>query len=220
MNDVTQGQVDPRALVVDLCRQFYFQGWCTGTGGGISVRDGEQIFIAPSGVQKERIAAEDLFVLDRAGEVVIAPRDPALKISACTPLFMNAYTLRDAGAVLHSHSVNAMMATLLFDTHFEMTHIEMMKGLRGVGYHDTVRVPIIENTAHECDLADRMAQAIEENPGVDAVLVRRHGVYVWGRDWAHAKTQAECYDYLFAAAVQMKQMGIDPAAVPKIVAED
>ena len=38
----------PRQLVVDLCRQFYFQGWCTGTGGGISVRDGDRIYIAPS----------------------------------------------------------------------------------------------------------------------------------------------------------------------------
>lgn len=213
MNDVIRTD-DPRRIVVDLCRQFYFQGWCTGTGGGMSVRDGERIYIAPSGVQKERIAPEDLFVLDSAGEPIERPANPALKISACTPLFMNAYRLRDAGAVLHSHSVNAMLATLLFDTHFEVTHLEMMKGLRGVGYHDTVRVPIVENTAHECDLADRMAQAIEENPGVDAVMVRRHGIYVWGRDWAHAKTQAECYDYLFSAAIKMKQLGFDPAQVP------
>lgn len=206
---------DPRSLVVDLCRQFYFQGWCTGTGGGISVRDGGRIYIAPSGVQKERIAPEDLFVLDGNGDPIESPADPALEISACTPLFMNAYRLRDAGAVLHSHSVNAMLATLLFDTHFEITHLEMMKGLRGVGYHDTVRVPIIDNTAHECDLADAMAEAIDANPGVDAVLVRRHGIYVWGRDWAHAKTQAECYDYLFDAAVQMKRLGVDPAARPE-----
>lgn len=205
---------DPRGLVVDLCRQFYFQGWCTGTGGGISVREGERIYIAPSAVQKERIAREDLFVLDSNGDPIEAPSDPTLKISACTPLFMNAYRERDAGAVLHSHSVNAMLATLLFDTHFEITHLEMMKGLRGIGYHDTVRVPIIDNTAHECDLADAMADAMRANPDVDAVLVRRHGVYVWGRDWAHAKTQAECYDYLFDAAVQMKRLGVDPTAIP------
>ena len=59
-----------------------------------------------------------------------------------------------------------------------------------------------------------MAEAIEAHPRTRAVLVRRHGVYVWGRDWVQAKTQAECYDYLFGAAVEMRKLGIDPARVP------
>lgn len=46
------------------------------------------------------------------------------------------------------------------------------------------------------------------------MLVRRHGVYVWGRDWVDAKTMAECYDYLFEMAVSMKTMGMDPAEQP------
>jgi hypothetical protein len=46
------------------------------------------------------------------------------------------------------------------------------------------------------------------------VLVRRHGVYVWGKDWIQAKTQAECYDYLFEAALRMKSLGID-ASLPQ-----
>lgn len=203
----------PRTLIPQLCRQFYTQGWFTGTGGGISMRHDDTIYIAPSGVQKERISAEDLFLLDAEGTVTEAPKNPALRISACTPLFMKAYTLRNAGAVLHSHSVHTMMATLLFEgSHFEITHLEMMKGLRGVGYHDTVRVPIIENTAHECDLTDRLEEAMLANPDVDAVLVRRHGIYVWGTDWRQAKAQAECYDYLFQAAFKMRQLGIDPTA--------
>jgi methylthioribulose 1-phosphate dehydratase/enolase-phosphatase E1 len=39
-------------------------------------------------------------------------------------------------------------------------------------------------------------------------------VYVWGRDWIQAKTQAECYDYLFEAAVRMAQLGIDASRPP------
>jgi ribulose-5-phosphate 4-epimerase/fuculose-1-phosphate aldolase len=46
---------DPLELIPSLLRQFYTLGWVTGTGGGISVRKGDRIFIAPSGVQKERV---------------------------------------------------------------------------------------------------------------------------------------------------------------------
>jgi ribulose-5-phosphate 4-epimerase/fuculose-1-phosphate aldolase len=47
------------------------------------------------------------------------------------------------------------------------------------------------------------------------VLVRGHGVYIWGRDWVHTKNQAECYDYLFAAAVRLYELGIDPATLDR-----
>lgn len=40
------------------------------------------------------------------------------------------------------------------------------------------------------------------------------GVYVWGKDWIQAKTQAECYDYLFEAAVKMAQLGINASVPP------
>ncbi|CAI5971937.1 unnamed protein product [Closterium sp. NIES-65] len=51
---------------------------------------------------------------------------------------------------------------------------------------------------------------IEAYPKATAVLVRNHGVYIWGDNWIQAKTQAECYHYLFDAAIRMHQMGINP----------
>lgn len=205
---------EPRELIAELCRHFYQLGWVSGTGGGISIRDGERIYMAPSGVQKERMLPEDMFVLDRQGEVMEAPAGD-YKLSECSPLFMNAYRMRDAGAVMHSHSIHATLATLLYDDEFIITELEMIKGIRGHGYYDRLVVPIIDNTARECDLADAMAAAIDAYPKSDAVLVRRHGVYMWGRDWVQAKTQAECYDFLFHAAVRMRSMGLDPAGSHK-----
>jgi methylthioribulose-1-phosphate dehydratase len=205
---------DPRGLIVELCRQFYAQGWFSGTGGGFSIRHEGRIYIAPSGVQKERLSSEDLFVLDEDGLVLSRPTGN-VEPSACTPLFLNAYRMRNAGAVLHSHSENAMLVTLIYQRVFEVTHLEMMKGVTGVGYHDRLRVPIIENTARECDLASGMAQAMREFPETHAVLVRRHGVYVWGSDWIQTKNHAECYDYLFGAALRMKSMGLNPSQAPR-----
>jgi methylthioribulose-1-phosphate dehydratase len=45
----------------------------TGTGGGISIRRGDHVYLAPSGVQKERIEPEHIFVLPFAQSSVPKP---------------------------------------------------------------------------------------------------------------------------------------------------
>jgi len=93
--------------------------------------------------------------------------------------------------------------------------MEMIKGVRigGTGaalsYPDVLTVPIIENTPHEEDLTDSMSEAMQKYPDAAGILVRRHGLYVWGLTWQAAKTQAECLDYLFEVAVKMKLMGVE-----------
>lgn len=73
--------------------------------------------------------------------------------------------MRNAGACIHTHSQNAVMATLLYPgKEFVITHQEMIKGIRkgsskeSLKYYDRLVVPIVENTAQEEDLKDRMAK--------------------------------------------------------------
>lgn len=213
----TDSSSDIVSLIVELCRQFYDLGWVSGTGGGISIRGPEGIYMAPSGVQKERIRPQDVFLLDAEDleqcRILRQPADPSLKVSECQPLFFHAFRLRDAGAVIHSHSIWAVLAARLFAPagqpgHFVTRGLEMQKGLRGKGCFEEVRVPIIANTRSEAELADTMGEAMRAHPDVDAVIVAGHGVYVWGRDWVQAKTQAECYDYLFRASVEAHRLGL------------
>jgi len=213
----------PANLIPDLCRSFYQLGWVTGTGGGICIRVDDKVYIAPSGVQKERIKPTHIFVLPypqaepspHTDRVFLRRPAMNLKESACTPLFWNSFDLRDAGSCIHTHSQHAVMATLLWTGPvFTISHQEMIKGVRvgGTGaalsYLDTLELPIIENTPYEEDLKDSMAEAMIQYPNAAGVLVRRHGVYVWGTDWEKAKTQTECLDYLFEIGVKMKLAGL------------
>ncbi|WAR02107.1 MTNB-like protein [Mya arenaria] len=70
-------------------------------------------------------------------------------------------------------------------------------------YYDTLIVPI-----------DSLLNAMRDYPETSAVIIRRHGMYVWGPTWQRAKGMAECYEYLFNVAVKMKQLGLDPEAIP------
>lgn len=206
-------------LLCELCREFYALGWVSGTGGGISIRGAEGIYMAPSGVQKERLDPADVFLLDADLDecrVLGAPADATLRLSECQPLFYNAYRLRDAGAVIHSHSVWAVLAARVAQARghahvFSSQGLEMQKGLRGKGCFDRVDVPIIPNTPREAELSASMAAAMTAHPDVDAVIVQGHGVYVWGRDWVQAKTQAECLDFLMRASVESHRLGLDPS---------
>ncbi|KAF8754826.1 hypothetical protein HU200_011443 [Digitaria exilis] len=129
--------------------------------------------------------------------------------------FLKAYLMRGAGAVIHSHGMETCIATMLnpgakeFRVNLLMTHMEMIKGIKGHGYRDELVIPIVENTPYEYELTDSLSDAIAAYPKATAVLVRNHGIYVWGDSWINAKTQAECYHYLLDACIKLYQLGID-----------
>ena len=117
------------------------------------------------------------------------------------------------------------MVTLLVDKYheqgkgpenvFEIQKIEQIKGVPkgadkqgNLGYEDKLQIPIIENTPKEEDLTDSLEKAILDWPDTYAVLVKRHGIYVWGENVAKAKTICESMDYLFRLAVDMERDGI------------
>ncbi|KAK9209194.1 hypothetical protein WN944_001558 [Citrus x changshan-huyou] len=195
---------ETRLLISELCRQFYTLGWVSGTGGSITVKVHDDsipkpqqlILMSPSGVQKERMEPEDLYVLSGNGTILSSPSPKPYphkppKCSDCAPLFMKAYEKRDAGAVIHSHGIESCLVTMInpMSKEFRITHMEMIKGIKGHGYYDELVVPIIENMAYENELTDSLAKAIDAYPKATAVLVRNHGIYVWGDSWINAKTQ-------------------------------
>lgn len=215
-----------RSLIAQLCEKFYERGWATGTGGGVSIRVGGEtenrpwrVFVAPSGIQKEDMIGHDVFELDMDRNVVEPPVTPNLRQSACTPLWYVVYKHRpSAKCVIHTHSIHAQLATLLDPTEssktLRITHLEMLKGVGHHAYDDILEIPIIDNRPSEDLLASQLETVIQKYPNCNAVLVRRHGVYVWGDSWQQAKTQCESFDYLFESAIRMKQMRIEPSRAP------
>ncbi|KAF5849735.1 hypothetical protein GGP41_005198 [Bipolaris sorokiniana] len=156
-------------------------------------------------------------------EVLVHSDDPSHPANHICTLCAKFYNLgwRGAGCCIHTHSQWAVLVTLLVerdfgkDACFEIEEIEQIKGIpkgRGkqgnLGYYDRLRIPIIENTAHEEDLRESLEEAMEKYPDSYAILVRRHGIYVWGDNVHKAKTQCESIDYILQLAVEMKKLGL------------
>ena len=226
IEDVHKQAYAVRSLIAQLCETFYHMGWATGTGGGCSIRvthpiqkDRWRVFVAPSGIQKEDMIGNDIFELDMDRNVVVPPKTQGLRQSACTPLWYVVYKYRPtATCVIHTHSMNAVQATLLDPTEqssfVRITHLEMLKGVGNHGYDDYLDIPIIDNRPTEDLLASQLEEVIQKYPKCNAVLVRRHGIYCWGDTWEQAKTQCESFDYLFDCIIKMKLLNIDFSQLP------
>src|SRR5947208_16927495 len=81
-----------KELLCELLRVFYTKGWVSGTGGGICApTDDGNLFLAPTGVHKERIQPDDFYVMKPSdGSVVVPAVDPSPRRSGCTSIFSSA----------------------------------------------------------------------------------------------------------------------------------
>ncbi len=76
----------------------------------------------------------------------------------------------------------------------------MLKGLEGIKTHDhSERIRIFENTQDIPTLSLELQQALAAgDPTLRfGFLLRRHGLYTWGKDLAEARRHVEIFEFLF-----------------------
>src|SRR5262249_39112069 len=131
------------------------------------------------------------------------------KPSAETLLHLALIRDAGAGAVLHTHSV---WSTILSDYHigsggFFIEGYEMLKGLQGITTHDHREwVPIVENSQDMESLAADVRRMLVENSTIHGFLIRRHGLYTWGRDLAEAARHVEILEFLLESVGRRQMM--------------
>jgi methylthioribulose-1-phosphate dehydratase len=119
-----------------------------------------------------------------------------------SPLHVAIVKARGAGAVIHTHSV---WATVLSDRYAREGGVviegyEMLKGLHGVSTHlHREWIPIIDNSQDMPALANTITEALAQYPDAHAFLLRRHGLYTWGRDLKEATRHVEILEFLLEA---------------------
>lgn len=180
---------------------FWRRGWSLGTSSNYSVvvsRDPLELIVTASGKDKGHLTRDDFVRVDGAGCPVV---DHQPKSSAETLLHVVLAKHAGAGAILHTHSV---WGTLLSDKYGDAGELlidgyEMLKGLHGVRSHEHTEVlPIYENTQDIAALAEQISTDLT-NPDTrpaHGFLIRRHGLYTWGRDLAEARRHVEIWEFL------------------------
>jgi methylthioribulose-1-phosphate dehydratase len=198
-------------------REFHGRSWSLGTSSNYSVvtsRDPLELLITASGKDKSALGRDDFVRVDAAGRLVDGK--PGRTSSAETLLHCTmADLVPSVGAVLHTHSV---WATLLSGADLARGSVriegyEMLKGLAGIGTHDTfVEVPVFANTQDMTELAARVRMRFAgldwsaARPPVHGFLLSRHGLYTWGRDLAEARRHVEIHEFLFECVARARML--------------
>ena len=195
-----------REAEIDALREcgqlFHQRGWSVGTSSNYSAvlgTDPLDIIVTASGKDKGCLDRTD-FV--RVGPGGVPSSDGQPKSSAETMLHVVLAEAGEVGCILHTHSI---WGTLLSDYFypnggFAIEGYEMLKGLEGIKTHERRQwVPIFENTQDIPTLAEDVKRKLSDasNPLTHGFLIRRHGLYTWGKDVFAARRHIEIFEFLF-----------------------
>ena len=185
--------------LVAIASSFHARGWMMGTSGNLSAvvkRDPLSLAMSPSGFDKGALRPEQFLTIDERGQVV---GDHEATPSAESLLHLRIVKERDAGAVLHTHSISSTMLSDLYAGAggLAIEGYEMLKGLAGVTTHEHREwLPIIENSQDMIALAGRVEEVLREHKDAHGFLLRRHGLYAWGDTLAQAQRHVEILEFL------------------------
>lgn len=184
-----------QALAAESAR-FAALGWMRGTSGNLSTtlqRDPLRLAVTASGLDKGELGAEDVVVVDSDGAAVPDQPNPDQRPSAEAGLHARIAAVAGAGAVVHVHMLAPVVAAHRWPDGVVLRDLEMLKGL-GRRDDETMVVPVVPNSQDMRVLGDAFEEV--HDPATPALIVARHGVYVWGRDLVQARHRTECLEWL------------------------
>ncbi len=201
-------QIPPLAALVEVAHDFHRRGWMVGTAGNLSARtQSHQFWITASGKPKGRLHESDFLLIDIDTGAVVEKAAPEAQPSAETAIHRVIYQLFPAaGACLHVHTVEAVLAARSVAptaARLPLPALEMIKGLGVWEAEPNANLELFDNLTQVPDIADLIAARFAANaPRLPALMIRDHGVTVWGTSIQQAYDRLECLEFILSAVAR------------------
>ena len=191
--------------LIEAGRLLYSLGMVPATSGNFSARLLDNtMLITVSGRNKGRLTRADIMLADTAGNSLDGNRP-----SAETRLHVQIYNhFPDARCVLHPHSVNATLLSLLTEGDIELQGYEILKAFPGINSHACkVTVPVFSNDQDIGRLATAVETRMQDSEDIfHGYLIRGHGFYTWGNSVDDALKHVEAFEFLFDCEMRRKEV--------------
>jgi methylthioribulose-1-phosphate dehydratase len=197
------------AILRRVKETFAGRGWFPATSGNLSLRvktahmehNRSLIAVTVSGKDKSVHTPADFLVVDLEGKPVITTQlKPSAETLIHTALYQN---IPGCEAVFHVHTVSNNLISELYADRGGVTFTghELIKAFDIWEEGAIITIPIVENHASVSTLAAEICKAADSR--VPGVLIRNHGIYVWGDGELSAKRHLEAFEFLFDYHVKL-----------------
>ncbi|WP_391205898.1 methylthioribulose 1-phosphate dehydratase [Psychrobacillus sp. L4] len=192
--------------LADIKDELAARDWFMGTSGNLAIKVSDtpiEFLVTASGKDKYKRTSEDFLLVNASGNPA---QNTDLKPSAETLLHCAIYSTTSAGCSLHVHTVANNVISELYGEQgkIDFQDQELIKAFGMWEEDDILTIPIIPNHAHIPQLAEEFKSHIHANKG--AVLIRNHGITVWGKDAFEAKKLLEACEFLFQYQLTLHQI--------------
>lgn len=199
-------QIPVREALATIACDFHGRGWMAGTAGNLSARaegDGDGFWITSSGLPKGSLDGDDLILVRVSDGAVQQRLRETAKPSAETTIHQAIYTLFPAArACFHVHSVDACIAAERNNqntTWIRLPPLEMIKGLDIWEEAPRVDLPLFDNHLDVPQIATEIRQRFSQQPPqVPALMIRNHGITVWGESLQQAYNRVEIVEFIMS----------------------
>jgi len=187
--------MDTAQEIERFCHLTYEKGYVASTDGNISVRlsDGG-IMCTPTRCNKGFVKAEDMIVIDAAGNKLRGARKPSSEIA----MHLLIYEMRpDIHAIVHAHPTHA--------TAYAAAGIPLNKALISEVVLALGCIPLTEyGTPGTPELSDQLRPFIRD---YDALLLANHGVVTYGVDLEDAYNRMDTVEHFAKISLYTRILG-------------
>lgn len=186
-----------REQICDVCHRMWQLGWVAANDGNITVKIGDDLFMAtPTGISKSFMTPEKLVLVNAKGELVSG--EPGYRPSSELKMHMRCYEERpDVGAVVHAHPPTA---TGFAVAHIPMDSYSMVETILSIG-----SVPIAPyGTPSTYEVPDSIAPFLKDH---DVLLLENHGALTVGVDLITAYYRMETLELQAKISLTARLLG-------------
>ena len=188
-----------REHLSEYSQMSFRRGLVGGTGGNLSLRipGTDMVLITPTGISLGEVPPDGNVLVDLGGEILESPL--GYKGSKETTFHLSAYRIRpDVLAVVHLHPPYATAYACKGEP-LPLPTVSSRLILKNVPC-----IPCYDPGSR--DLADCVAGALRNDPGIKALLMQDHGILALGADMKAAYYTADLVEHTAEVAFFLKQI--------------